>query len=259
MRRISSFLLVTLGTGAAAIAGPYTEAGIAGSDPSLVAFATGVTNLTRGPQSLANPTGPAASFGVAANAVGGSNGTLVSLGDAGSITLSFARPIANGDGADLAVFENGFASGSGVYAELAYVEVSTDGSTFARFPSVSLTQTTTQVGSFGTIDPTDVYNLAGKHVAGTGTPFDLSSLTNVPATVDVSHINFVRIVDVVGSIDPSFARLDSLGNAINDPFPTAFASGGFDLDAVGVFHQAVPEPTTLATLALAGVVLRRRR
>jgi hypothetical protein len=47
----------------------------------------------------------------------------------------------------------------------------------------------------------------------------------------------VRIVDVVGSIDPAYARYDSQGNAINDLFPTPFNSGGFDLDAVGVIHQ----------------------
>ena len=209
MRRIA-FVFASLGTAAAAVAGPYTEAGIAGTDPRFVGFATGVANLTRGPQNIANPTGASASFGIAANALGAPNagatlGTdVVSLGDAGSITLTFARPIANGAGADLAVFENGFASGGngGVYAELGYVEVSTDGVTFARFPSVSMTQTATQVGSFDLIDPTDVFNLAGKHVANTGTPFDLSSLVNVPAAVDVNRINFVRVVDVVGSIDP---------------------------------------------------------
>ena len=31
---------------------------------------------------------------------------------------------------------------------------------------------------------------------------------------------------------------DSLGNWINDPWPTNFQTSGFDLDAVGVIHQA---------------------
>jgi hypothetical protein len=42
---------------------------------------------------------------------------------------------------------------------------------------------------------------------------------------------------VVGSLDDRYATYDVLGNKINDPFPTPFASGGFDLDAVGVINQ----------------------
>jgi hypothetical protein len=34
-----------------------------------------------------------------------------------------------------------------------------------------------------------------------------------------------------------YATYDINNNPINDPFPTAFSSGGFDLDAVGVIHQ----------------------
>ena len=34
-----------------------------------------------------------------------------------------------------------------------------------------------------------------------------------------------------------WSRKDSLGNKINDPWPTPFDTGGFDLDAVGVIHQ----------------------
>jgi hypothetical protein len=32
---------------------------------------------------------------------------------------------------------------------------------------------------------------------------------------------------------------DSKGNIINDPWPTNFASSGFDLDAVGVINQGI--------------------
>ena len=49
----------------------------------------------------------------------------------------------------------------------------------------------------------------------------------------------MRIVDVIGSIDPQFACRDSEGHIINDPWPTPFSSSGFDLDAVGViFNQS---------------------
>ena len=33
--------------------------------------------------------------------------------------------------------------------------------------------------------------------------------------------------------------LDSKGNVINEPYPTAFASGGFDLDGVGVVNEKI--------------------
>jgi hypothetical protein len=42
---------------------------------------------------------------------------------------------------------------------------------------------------------------------------------------------------VVGSINPEYATYDCQGNPVNDPWPTAFASGGMDLDAVGVIHD----------------------
>jgi hypothetical protein len=73
----------------------------------------------------------------------------------------------------------------------------------------------------------------------------------------------VRVVDVVGSIDPAYARRDSDGRIVNDPWPTDFpiiGNGGFDLDAIGVFHL-VPEPNT-ALMLLAGSLFagfRRRK
>jgi hypothetical protein len=154
---------------------------------------------------------------------------VVSLGDGGSITLAFNGMIVDRPGPDFAVFENGFWSSGRIFAELAFVEVSIDGVNFVRFPSVSLTQVQTQVPAFGTLDPTEIYNLAGKHVAFEGTPFDLRE-------VGLRSARYVRIIDVVGLIDPAYRRLDSLGVPINDPWATPFASCGFDLDAVGVIH-----------------------
>jgi hypothetical protein len=247
---------------APAAAGPYTAAGIPASDPRFVGWATGVADLNRGPQNISVPGSPPASFGTAAAALGKADGGVVSLGDGGSITLTFARPIGNGPGADFAVFENGFAAAGRVFAELGHVEVSSNGTDFVRFPSVSLTPTGTQVGGFGLIDPTDVNNLAGKDPALVGTAFDLAELAGVSPLLDVNRVGYVRVVDVVGSVDPRFGSRDSLGNLINDPFPTAFASGGFDLDAVGVINPAaVPEPASAALFALgaAAVAVRLRR
>ena len=178
----------------------------------------------------------------------------------GYITLWFEEPIHNVPGADLAVYENGFISGSdqggygagGVFAELAFVEVSSDGDTFARFPSISLTTEANKPGRYGSMDPSLIYNLAGKHVnSGTrswGTPFDLSMLANeenvLNGSVDLNNIRFVRIVDVCGigvytPEDVSYiGALDSLGNVIYDPYMTT-GSGGFDLDAIGAVGQAI--------------------
>jgi hypothetical protein len=68
-----------------------------------------------------------------------------------------------------------------------------------------------------------------------GTPFDLSDFNDTPDFPNV--INYVKIVDVVGSINPLLGTKDSKGSVINDPWPTNFASSGFDLDAVGVINQ----------------------
>lgn len=251
IRLVAATLLIALAAGPA-VAGPFNVAGIPASDPRFVVWANGVSDLTRGPVNLANPGLGLASFGSGSAALGVANNGVVSLGDGGSITLTFANPITNGAGADFAVFENGFGSGSGLFAELGHVEVSSDGVNFVRFPSVSLTQTNTQVGGFGAIDPTDVNNLAGRHPALFGTPFDLAELIGVSALLDVNRVTHVRIVDVVGSINPSFGSRDSQGRLINDPYSTPFASGGFDLDAVGVINQTVPEPVVVILFA-AGV------
>lgn len=158
---------------------------------------------------------------------------VVSLGDGGSAVCAFDLPIRNGVGFDFAVFENSIDDS---FLELAFVEVSSDGKNFFRFPSHSLTDTLIQTGAFGTTDPGSVNNLAGKYRSGFGTPFDLQEMVGVPG-LDVNRVTHVKIVDVVGSLQPSFCSRDALGNKVNDPWPTPFPSSGFDLDAVGVIHH----------------------
>ena len=175
-----------------------------------------------------------ASYGTANDAVGIADGAVVSLGDRGMAILTFEKPIGNGAGFDFAVFENSF---SDTFLELAFVEVSSDGVNYFRFPAHSETQTDTQVGGFGAVDPTYINNLAGKYRAMFGTPFDLDDVED-NALLDKNNITHVKLIDVVGSIAPEFASYDSLGNAVNDPFPTPFWSSGFDLDAVGVINEA---------------------
>ena len=42
---------------------------------------------------------------------------------------------------------------------------------------------------------------------------------------------------MIGTIDPQYATYDAFGHIVNDPWPTNFASSGFDLSGVGVIHQ----------------------
>jgi hypothetical protein len=252
-------------------AGPYAppvgqpgSTAVAHTDPGIVAWATVVIDFNPGPVDATVPDGAKASFGSPSNALGPAWEDnvygVVSLGDGGSITLGFANPITNGAGADFAVFENSF---DDLFLELAHVEVSSNGTDFFRFPSFSLTQTATQVGGFGTLDTTNIHNLAGKYRGGFGTPFDLDDLVGVSPLLNVNAVTHVRVIDVVGSINPLYATYDSLGNIINDPWKTNFHTGGFDLDGIGVFH-VIPEPSSLALVGLAlaigaGIGLRSRR
>ena len=250
---------LTLGASGGANAGPYAPAaGKPGStaiykdDASFTNWATGYVNYLPGTGVDATWKTPEKALG---KAVGDSYDVVV-LGDGGSITLTFGGYITNGTGADFAVFDNSF---SDTFLELGYVEVSSNGVDFFRFPSASLT--TKPVGGFGAVDPTNIDGLAGKYKQGYGTPFDLDLLAGT-AGLDVNKVQYVRIVDIVGN----GTSLDSAGRPIYDPYPTT-GSAGFDLDAVGVIHYAaitptpaVPEPSQLAlfALGLGGLCLARR-
>ncbi len=211
---------------------------IDGHSSSIVAWATGVS-VVRGLDDIAVPDGPRVIYGSESDAVGPidfTTTTAVSLGDGGSATVTFAHPIRNGEGPDFAVFENSF---NDYFLELGFVEVSTDGERFVRFPATSLTQTETQVVS--EVDPTFINNLAGKYRVGYGTPFDLEELRDSTG-INIDSIVYVRIVDVVGSINPQYATYDAYGHIVNDPYPTSdptgnWRSGGFDLTGVAVMYE----------------------
>ena len=283
--------------------GVYTEPGVNGyidpyangqhadpQDPNAIpnpifrGWATAVISYKPGPGLNAQWSDPNKALGP----VTGDKLDIVSLGDLneeqisagaqpGEIVLSFNEPIRQGKGYDFVVFENGFVSGGTyntgsvegqMFTELGYVEVSSNGIDFVRFPAVSLTPALT--GPYGTIEISNVYNLAGKHPnAGgtcTGTPFDLQEIADDPAVVsglvDLSSIRYVKIVDIPGNgafydlataqINPaSWSTQDHYGNnhPIYDAWPT-FSSGGFDLEAIGVLH----EQTLSADIDLNGVV-----
>ncbi|MEI6899095.1 MAG: T9SS C-terminal target domain-containing protein [Bacteroidota bacterium] len=185
-----------------------------------------------------------ADYGTTLDALEKADGHVISLGDHGVATLTFNPPVTNGIGFDFAVFENGL---NDSFLELAFVEVSSDGIRFVRFPAVSLTQFTAQVATFGTIDATQINNFAGKYRVLFGTPFDLNELKD-SSGIDITKITHIRILDVGGSINLQFASYDSHGHIINDPFPTPFNTGGFDLDAIGVIHENTQSVGTLGNI-----------
>ena len=222
-------------SGAAAVyGGPYPPAAgqpestaVSMDDPEIVGWATGWTDYHPGEDVDAGWQTPEKAVGPAV----GDSFDIVCLGRGGAITMAFDPPVSNGPGWDFAVFENGF---SDAYLELAYVEASSDGNAFYRFPNDSLTPA--PVGGFGTIDPTNVDGLASKYRQGFGTPFDLDDLAAAD-DLDPDRISYVRFIDIVG--DGSCR--DTGGDVIYDPYPTA-TTAGLDLEAVAVRHHAEPEP-----------------
>jgi hypothetical protein len=236
---VLSFLIISVSTGIAQFAPPAGQAGTTAvhkDSIAIVSWANAVVQFNRGASDIANGWGTLTSFGTADEALGYAQGNsvdVVSLGDSGSITVSFPFPIMNGPGNDFAVFENSF---SDSYLEFAFVEVSSDGLNFVRFPSTSLTSAAVQTGTYQNSNTELVHNLAGKYEQGYGTPFDLEDLID-SAGINLDSIRYVRIVDVIGTIDPMYASYDADGNIVNDPYPSDFEAGGFDLDAIGVINE----------------------
>ena len=168
----------------------------------------------------------------ALGAAEGTPGNVVALGRGGHIVLRFDTPIADGEGPDLALFENGLNDG---FLELAFVEVSSDGVSFARFPNSY--KGTEPVPTYAKHEATWISGLAGKYRIGHGTPFDLADLACDPGVVDgrvdIFAITHVRVIDIVGDGE----TMDSSGRPIYDPYPTV-GSAGFDLDAIAVLNVA---------------------
>jgi hypothetical protein len=167
---------------------------------------------------------------------GGQATKVVSLGGGGRIELLFDPPIADGAGSDFAVFENGFNAG---FLELAYVEVSSNGVDFVRFPNIYLGQAL--VGPFSQHESRLITGFAGKYPAGFGDGFDLNILAWSPETQDgrlnLHHVTHVRLLDIIGD----GRQRDTFGNPIFDPYPTT-DSAGFDLDGIGVMNTAATHP-----------------
>ena len=215
------------------LSGPYPDAAgqpgstaVAKDDSSIVGWVAGWVDYLPGANVDQTWQTPEKALGKAV----GNSVDIVCLGSGGRITLTFNGVITNGAGPDFAVFENSF---SDTFLELGRVEVSSDGIHFFRFATDSLTAS--PVGSFGSIDPTDLDGFVGKYRQGFGTPFDLDDLSDDP-NLDKNAVRFVRIIDVVGD----GSELDSSGDPIFDPYPSS-GSAGIDLEAVAVLNGS-PNP-----------------
>ena len=233
---VSLVLLIAVHIVSAQFAPPVGQPGTTAisKDSSVFLNWASACSVNRGYQDISDTTLGFASVGDSSLATGpaGING-VVSLGDGGAAIIHCPFTIKNGPGFDFAVFENSF---SDDYLELAFVEVSSDGINFFRFPATSNTQDTVQVGPFDLLNATKLNNLAGKYRANYGTPFDLQELSGVNG-LDITNVTHVKIIDVVGSISEFYSSTELNGKKVNDPWPTPFPSSGFDLDAVGVIHQ----------------------
>lgn len=201
---------------------------VAMDDPRIVAWAQGYRDHVSGLDLDPIWSDPNKALGAAQ----GTFDDALSLGNGGHITMVFGEALADHPGPDLAVFENGFSES---FLELAFVEVSSNGVDFARFPTYS--HQTKSVEPYGTLDPAELLGVAGRFRAGFGQAFDLATLEPQLAVqtgrVDLSDIRFVRVVDIVG--DGSMS--DAFGAPIYDPTPT-FGPSGFDLEAIAVLRAS---------------------
>ncbi|MHC5063629.1 MAG: hypothetical protein ACYTG5_06610 [Planctomycetota bacterium] len=169
-----------------------------------------------------------------------------SLGAGGFLTLGFDVSVIDGPGADFIVAENPFLTGPfESFAETFFVEVSSDGINFARFPS-AYHGPATSPGGFGVSGIGSFDNLGGSLPVRAGNPgvdmqdvveaggdaFDLADLSADPLVsaglLDLQDVNQVRLVDVQGGVDQ-----DSRGRIIQDP-----SSGSADIDALTVLHHS---------------------
>ncbi len=245
-RRLSSYFnyliviligLLTSAIGFGQFAGPagHASSTAIAMDSSVIVGWANDCSVERGWMDITNPSLGLAYNGLEVLAVGPADETgVISLGDSGIAILTFPHPIFNGAGPDIVIFENSF---SDSFLELGHVEVSSDGINFFRFPSTCQLQSIIQNGPFDQFgDAEKIHNLAGKYRGGFGTPFDLEELSGI-TNLNVNAITHVKIIDAVGSIDPTYGTSDQNGNLINDPFPTPFPSSGIDIDAVGACYM----------------------
>jgi len=213
-----------------AAAGYAGSDAVAMDDPAIVGWAARYVDVAWGTEVDDIWRTPSLALGPAT----GNTADVVVLGNGGSITLTFDHAIVDGPGADFAVFENAF---NDTFLEWAFVEVSSDGVHFTRFPS--LYRGPQAAGPFAMLGPDVQYGLAGRYRAGFGAPYDLATLRQHPDVqgrrLNLADVRFVRVLDIIGD----GRERDSWGTPIFDPTPVT-GSGGFDLEAIAVLNAATP-------------------
>lgn len=222
---------------------------ISARSAEIKSWATDIVQMERGWVWIEKPELGRADAGLPEFMTGPADGNICSLGDGGSATFRFEMPVINGPGPDFAIFENGF---SDFFLELAKVSVSSDGVHFFTFPNFSETDVLRQRGPFDSLNAENIQGLAGKYRMGFGTPFDLEQMNDV-AGLDIFHIQYVKVTDVIGRISGDFVSVDSKGRPINDPYPTPYPSSGFDLDAIAILHQQIPEKSFFVSPGLISI------
>jgi hypothetical protein len=154
---------------------------------------------------------------------------VVALGDGGSIEVSFRDNIVfDGPGDDLVIYENAFHIGSPtgeLFTEYAYVEVSTDGLEWTRFPVDLLTGEGLAGRTAVLQEPADPLDPA----AG-GDRFDIGEL-------GLDFVRHVRLID-------AGAEIDDVGN-----YAPSANRAGFDLDAAAAIHSTPPAKVTGLVIA----------
>lgn len=204
-------------------AGEPGSTAVSNGDESILRWADAVELYVEG-ETAADPfRDPTAALGPAE---GMPADGIVTLGQGGELIVSFLTPLQNGEGFELAVYENAF---SASFLELAFVEVSSDGVNFVRFPNQSLT---TSLDVASGLSATNIDGLAGKYAVGFGTPFDLQDLPESPL-LDLENVRFVRLVDV-----ESGTVVDSSDRLIFDSF---FPGNNLGFECDGVAALATKE------------------
>lgn len=220
--------------------------------------------------------GPFADFGVEENMLGPPEGfgagagstDVYTLGVQGEVVLELDTKAWDGPGTDLIVFENPFiVAGSfwDAYVDALYVEVSSNGTDFARFPndfdgpagpylsgSFQLGADVAYYDGFAgvlpvnafppTVEPLDV-------VKAGGDAFDLEDLAAHPLVLtghlDLQKVTHIRLIDVEAGVN-----MDDAGDVIWDCGFPDFASA--DVDAVvavnSVFNALPGRPEVELTL-----------
>jgi hypothetical protein len=285
-------------TSAAAGPFPDYNQGIQSNDVRITGWATGWLNYIQpDPASGGYSHDNAGQSDSISNAVLGapSNFTMdgttehvLALGHGASITVTFGGPIPYGPGGNFAVFENSFLDNSSalagrgggtnfvyfnsgtnlvpiargnnfIWTKLAFVDVSSDDTNWARFPPTYFNTDLLFQASVPdspqhwlSQDATMISGLAGATVLQYGQSFSLLVLTNNPnvlsGAVQLNNIRYIRFTDVIGD----GSNLDQYGNPIYEPYydgtqlPSLAAAPDASTDGFclrGVATLVVPAPT----------------